>query len=201
MQHQAKKTVTSRGFFDWLTLEVVSAADSPRPTRLHLEPKAERELAWAAMGCLPTAAISLRFSFDGTRGCGSGQWRRRFPGSFFILTPSRSPTWGEDGGGRSPRHPEEGGSFSGGSDMKGSSGPGEWTSPQQQQHTDVCQWWDLWRFLSRILIAFFCLEWWKVLRVEEEDVGRRFSGLASIKRGGKSSIVNVISRDKCRFVS
>lgn len=155
MQHQAKKTVTSRGFFDWLTLEVVSAADSPRPTRLHLEPKAERELAWAAMGCLPTAAISLRFSFDGTRGCGSGQWRRRFPGSFFILTPSRSPTWGEDGGGRSPRHPEEGGSFSGGSDMKGSSGPGEWTSPQQQQHTDVCQWWDLWRFLSRILIAFF----------------------------------------------
>lgn len=31
--------------FGRLTLEVVSAADFPGPTRLHLEPKAERELA------------------------------------------------------------------------------------------------------------------------------------------------------------
>lgn len=40
----------------------------------------------------------------------------------------------EDGGGKSLRHPEEGGRTAGGNDMKGSSGPGEWTSPQKQQH-------------------------------------------------------------------
>lgn len=38
-------TVMSCGISGRLTLKVASAADFPGPTRLHLEPKAERELA------------------------------------------------------------------------------------------------------------------------------------------------------------
>lgn len=143
----------SCGFSGRLTLKVASAADFPGPTRLHLEPKAERELAWAAIWCLPTAAISVAVQLwwdEGAAAPGSdGEVSR---GALYTRCESLAHML-EDGGGKSLRHPEERGRTAGGSDMKGSSGPGEWISLQKQQHTGVCQWWDLYSSLPRILIA------------------------------------------------
>lgn len=124
--------------FEVLTLEVVSGADLPGPTRLHLKPKAERELAWAAMWCLPTAAISaaVQLWWDERllrlRGV-----TERCPGELFILAACRSPT--------RLRTVEENlyvtrrrGRTAGGSDMKGSSGRTGWVDLPTETTTHGC---------------------------------------------------------------
>lgn len=75
-----------------LTLEVAGAGALPGPTRLHLEPKAESELAWAAIRCLP-AAISAAVQLWLDEGCGFRQWRNGVPGSCLYSRRVGRPQW------------------------------------------------------------------------------------------------------------
>lgn len=188
-----------------LTLKVASAANFPGPTRLHLEPKAERELAWVAQWC---RSCSLRFSSDGTRGCGSGRhWRTLAgtggPGSLYTRSQSLARP---HAGGRSRRHPEEGGVS-----------PEEttWKAAAEPVSGPAYRIRDLESFLARVFNCTFekskreartnpfkrfafCPEWsfsggrWR----------QRFSGLKSIKwQGENQRVLKQISQEKCRFFS